>query len=151
MKKTQKIELNLGKPKNGWLPIELYLAGLELKFVVSKIPSNPTRELCDTLISVMKNVESECRWNLEPKEYILRLTPNRNGIGFTVYKNGEANSEKLVAEHNGDFENIVLPLYRSLKKFETMDFNETDWTKIERIRMDKLTELIAARKRTEFL
>src|SRR5690554_2067302 len=48
--KPRKIELNLGNPKNGWLPIELKSAEFELEFIASNIPENPTDKLCESLI-----------------------------------------------------------------------------------------------------
>tara|TARA_B100001146_G_C15843894_1_gene290402 strand:+ start:52 stop:264 length:213 start_codon:yes stop_codon:yes gene_type:complete len=52
-----KIELNLGNPKNGWLPVELKSAEFELEFNASNIPVNPTDKLCESLILAISGIE----------------------------------------------------------------------------------------------
>jgi hypothetical protein len=41
---------------------------------------------------------------------------------------------------------VILPIYRSLKKFNTLEFKKTDWKKIDESKLNKLTELVKDRK-----
>ena len=147
MTKTSKIELNIGNPENGWLPIELKSADFELKFNTSNIPESPTDKLCESLILVQNGIDSEICWNLEPECYLFELKPIGNGIEFKVSKNDRnSESRNRIYTLNGNFESVILPMYRSLKKFNTLEFEKTDWKKIDQIKLNKLTELITERK-----
>jgi len=41
---------------------------------------------------------------------------------------------------------VILPMYRSLKKFSTLEFGQTDWIKIDQNKLNKLTELVTDKK-----
>ena len=86
MTKPTKIELNLGNPINGWLPIELKSADFELEFSASNIPENPTDKLCESLILAVNGIESEICWNMEPECYFFELKPSGKGIGLLSLK-----------------------------------------------------------------
>ena len=146
MTKTRKIELNLGIPQNGWLPIEFKSGEFELDFTSSKIPENPTDKMCDALILCLKGVESEFRWNLEPYIYFFKLTPNGNIITLSISESNGSEIQNLTYEFNGDFNSVILPMYRSLKKFSTLEFEQSDWIKIDQEKLNKLTELVTDKK-----
>lgn len=148
MKKTKNIQLNLGHPKNGWIPVKLKFPDFELNFMASNIPEDPIEKLCEVLILTLNGIETELCWNLEPKCYFFNLKPNRNKIHFTVLQN-ERIKEKhnLIYEFLGDFESVVLPMYRGLKKFTAFEVDKTNWAKINSIKINKLTKLIANLKK----
>jgi hypothetical protein len=145
--KPRKIELNLGNPKNGWLPIELKSADFELEFIASNIPEIPTDKLCQSLILALNGVETEVCWNLEPECYFFELKPIEYGIDIIISKSsGITENRNLIYKFNGNFETVILPMYRSLKKFSTLEFDNADWRKTEPIKLNKLTELVTERK-----
>lgn len=148
MTKPTKIGLNLGNPKNGWLSIELKSTDFELEFNTSNIPENPTDKLCESLISAMNGIETEICWNLEPECYFFELKPSEKGIVFIISKSGGITKKRnLIYKLTGDFDTVILPMYRSLKKFSTLEFDNADWKKIDQIKLNKLTELVASRKK----
>jgi len=144
--KTKKIELNLGIPLTGWLPIEFKSGEFELNFTTSKIPENPTDKMCDALILCLKGVETEFQWNLEPDIYFFKLTPIGNLIKLSISESNGSKVQNLIYEFNGDFNSVILPMYRSLKKFSTLEFGQTDWIKIDQNKLNKLTELVTDKK-----
>lgn len=146
MTKKKKIELNLGNPHHGWLPIEFKSGEFELNFTSSKIPENPTDKMCDALILCLKGVESKFRWNLEPDIYFFKLTPSGNFIKLSISESNGSEVQNLIYEFNEGFNSLILPMYRSLKKLNTLEFNETDWIKINQIKLNKLAELVTERK-----
>ena len=147
MTRARKIELKLGNPKNGWLPVKLKSNDFELEFCASNIPENSTDKLNESLILALNKIESEICWNLEPECYFFELKPKGIDINLIISKsNGITESRSRIYKMTGDFESVILPLYRSLKKFCTLDFNKADWTKIENIKLNKLTELVKKRK-----
>ena len=145
--KTRKIELNLGNPKNGWLPIELKSTDFELEFSASNIPENPTDKLCESLILAINGIETEICWNLEPECYFFELKQSGKEIELIILKSGGITENRnLIYELTGEFESVILPMYRSLKKFSTLEFDKTDWKKIDQTKLNKLTDLIKERK-----
>lgn len=147
MTKSPKIELTLGNPKSGWLPIELKSADFGLDFTSSLFPENPTDQLCKSLILATSGIDSEICWHLEPECYFFKLKPSGKSVNFCITKsNGFTETRNLIYNLTGDFESVILPMYRSLKKFSTFEFNKTDWTKIDQTKLNKLTELVTDRK-----
>lgn len=147
MTKPRKIELNLGNPNNGWLPIELKSADFELEFIASIIPEIPTDKLCESLILAINGIDSEICWNLEPECYFFELNKIEKGIELNISKSGGITKNRnLNYKLAGDFESVILPMYRSLKKFNTLEFDKADWKKIDQIKLNKLTELVIDRK-----
>ncbi|MCP4053349.1 MAG: hypothetical protein GY739_09810 [Mesoflavibacter sp.] len=152
MPKPRKIELNLGNPKNGWLPIELKSMDFELEFNASNIPESPTDKLCESLILAMNGIETEIFWNLEPECYFFELKQIRNGIELNISKSGGITENRnLIYELTGNFESVILPMYRSLKKFNTLEFDKTDWKEIDQKKLNKLTELVKSEKLSKTL
>jgi len=150
--KPRKIELNLGNPKNGWLPIELKSTDFELEFTVSNIPESPTDNLCESLILAMNGIETEICWNLEPECYFFELMQIRKEIKLNISKSGgKTENRNLIYELTGDFESVILPMYRSLKQFNTLEFDNTDWKEIDQKKLNKLTELVKSKKLSKAL
>lgn len=147
MTKPRKIELNLGKPKSGWLPIELKSADFELEFIASNIPEIPTEKLCESLILALNGIESEICWNLEPECYFFELNQIGKRIELNISKSVRITENRnLIYKLTGDFESVILPMYRSLKKFNTLEFDKADWKKIDQEKLNKLTELVVSKK-----
>jgi len=146
LKKKKDIELNLGKPHHGWVPIEFKSDEFELSFISSKIPESPTDKMCDALILCLNNVESEFRWNLEPDIYFFKLTPKENLINISISQSNSSEIKDLIYEFDGDFNSVILPMYRSLKEFDTLEYGQADWIKIEQTRLNKLTALVTDKK-----
>ena len=116
MTKPRKIELNLGNPKNGWLPIELKSADFKLEFSATNIPENPTEKLCESLILAMNGIETKICWNLEPECYFFELKQSGKNINLNISNSrGITKSRNLIYEITGNFESVILPMYRSLK------------------------------------
>ena len=135
------IKLTIEKPENGWLPVEFQSDQVELSFVSSNIPENPTDQLCENLILALKGVESKTLWNLEPDQLIFELEPLGENFNLTITEQGEN-----IFSQKGNFEKVLLPLYRSLKKFSTYEINEEDWESLDSGKLKNLDRLIADRK-----
>jgi hypothetical protein len=122
-------------------------APFELEFNASNIPENPTDKLCETLILAMHGIETEICWNLEPECYFFELKQSGKNINLNISNSsGITKNRNSIYEMTGDIESVILPMYRSLKKFSTLEFDNADWKKIDQIKLNKLTELVASRK-----
>lgn len=147
MEKTKQIELKFGNPEQGWLPIKFKYSEFELNFDASDVPKTPTDLLCECLISTLKGIESKMYWFLEPGYYLFELIPNGEAINLLIsVSNDSIVKRDETYKISGSFKSIILPMYRSLKKFDTFEFNQTDWGKISKTNLDKLTKLIRERK-----
>jgi len=135
------IKLTFEKPENGWLPVEFQSDQVELSFVSSNIPENPTDQLCENLILALKGVESKTFWNLEPDQLVFELESLGENFNLTITEQGEN-----IFSQKGNFEKVLLPLYRSLKKFSTYELNEEDWESLDSGKLKNLDRLIADRK-----
>ena len=143
----KKIQLNFGNPEHGWLPVEFKYAEFELNFDASDVPKIPTELLCECLISILKGLETKMYWFLEPGHYLFEFVPNGKEIDLLISASKDSIIEqKEVNKISGNFDAIILPMYRTLKKFNTIEFNELDWEKIDSGKLDELTELINNRK-----
>ena len=141
------IKLNLGNPKNGWVPVQLESEDFNLEFNASIVPDNPVNKLCETLILVLNDLEAEMSWNIEPESYTFKLIPKEKEVCFSILEHSaSAKDPHLIYELNGNLESIALPIYRSLKKFNTLELDKTDWIKIDQERLNKLTQLVRSKK-----
>ncbi|WP_420401328.1 hypothetical protein [Flagellimonas sp.] len=141
------MEFNLGQPISGWLPVYFKSDDFILEFTSSKIPENPTDKLCEALILISSGVESEMYWTEQPISYFFKFELMNTFYSFKILetdKNGYNQTEIFRA--NGRFEDLILPIYRGLKKWTTIEFESSAWKKIEQSKLDKLTELIKTRK-----
>ncbi|MFV1450441.1 hypothetical protein VBZ51_14890 [Maribacter sp. HS] len=142
-----KLQLKFDIPKNGWLPTNFKTSDFELNFITSNVPENPTDKLCESLILTLNGIETEICWNLEPECYFFELKPRGKGIDFIISKSGGISKKRnLIYKLTGDFKTMILPMYRSLKKFNSLEFDKTNWKKIDQIKLNKLTELVTERK-----
>lgn len=142
-----KIELNFGNPVHGWLPVEFKYAKFELNFDASDVPKIPTDLLCECLVSILKGLETKMYWFLEPGHYLFEFVPNEKGIDLLISASNDSIVKgKEMYKISGSYDSIILPMYRTLKKFNTIEFNELDWEKINKVKLDELTELINKRK-----
>lgn len=135
------IKLTFGKPENGWLPVKFQFDQVDLSFVSSNIPENPTDQLCENLILALKGLGSKTFWNLEPDQLVFELEALKENFQFNITERG-----KIIFSQKGNFERVLLPLYRSLKKFSVYELNEEDWESLNPVKLKDLDQLIADRK-----
>jgi len=95
----------------------------------------------------LKGLETKMYWFLEPGHYLFEFVPNGKEIDLLISASNDLIIEqKEVHKISESYDSIILPMYRTLKKFDTIEFNELDWKKIDRVKLDELTQLINKRK-----
>ena len=147
MKKIEKIEFNLGQPISGWIPVHIKSGDFILELTSSKVPENPTDKLCEALILILSGVESEMCWTEEPVCYYFNFNLIGKSYSFKIEetdRNGHNRTE--VFSENGGFEDLIMPIYRGLKKWTTREYESSNWKKIKEDKLKKLTELIKNKK-----
>jgi len=147
LRKTKKIEFNLGQPISGWIPVYFKSGDFVLEFTSSKVPENPTDKLCESLILIASGVESEMCWTEEPVCYFFKFILADNSYSFAIDETDTSGQNRTeIFQKNGGFEDLILPIYRGLKKWTTIEFEPSTWGKIKQSKLDKLTELIKNKK-----
>jgi len=147
----KKLKITFGRPEHGWLPTTLSYRDFELKIEISDVPINPMYQLLESLIQITKGIKSPdiVIWHLEPYCYYLQLEQHVKAYKLIILESDQLESpKKNHQEFIGDFESIILPLYRGLKKFWAVAYKPPHWDILDSKRMEQLTELIKQEKRT---
>lgn len=152
MSALNKINLEFGIPRHGWLLTNFSYKDIVLELDISDVPVNPMTQLCDALIEINKGIAEPSRiiWHLEPYCYYLQLRKLDHRYMVIILESDEFNSPtKMTTEISGTFEEIILPLYRALKKFWSKSYSPPHWEALDSKRIEELTLLIKEKKRTE--
>lgn len=145
-----KLEFNLSHPSNGWINVKFRHLNFEINFIASNIPENPIQNLCNSLILTLNNIESEFYWNLEPEYFHFEFKFDKKNYILNISKSISINNDKkLIYKLIGDYESLILPFYRSLKKFNTLELDEKNWKKLDNTSLDKLSNLVNIRKKSK--
>lgn len=147
----ESMKLTIGEPEHGWLPLVLEYGAFQLELDVSDVPTDPIKQLCDTLIQLNKGIVQPDRiiWHLEPYCYYLQLEMVTNGYEAQVLESDTFDSPTTVVQViHGTFETLILPLYRSLKKFHAEAHQPPHWEELDSERIKLLTDLIKDKKNT---
>lgn len=145
MEQVNKLKINFGIPWHGWLLVKLNFDDFELSIDVSDVPVNPMAQLCDALIQLNEGIKSPDKiiWHLEPYCYYLQIFKSESIITATILESDNFESHKrLVKEITGSYEDIILPLYRGLKKFAAKSYKAPHWPEFDNKRIEKLKTLI---------
>ena len=145
MTEKGRIKIEFGIPEHGWLPTKLNYRDYQLELEISDVPLDPMVQLCDTLIQISKGIKEPNRiiWHLEPYCYYLQLMITDGQYKATILESDEFDSPiKITKEIIGSFDEIVLPLYRGLKKFWSQSFKSPHWDELDSKRIEELTDLI---------
>lgn len=145
-----KIDIEFGIPEHGWLPMSFRYQGFELELEISDVPQNPIVQLCDALIQINKGITRPTRiiWHLEPYCYYLQLELVKSRYKIIISESDELDATaKITKEIAGDFDSIVMPLYRGLKRFWSKESKPPHWEQPEPGKIKELTTLIKGRKK----
>jgi len=147
-----KLELEFGVPLHGWLPTTFKYGDYKLEINISDVPLNPMTQLCRSLIQLLKGINTPdiIPWHLEPYCYYLELKRTENEYEYEVIileSNSIDSQKKIVFEVKGKFDKIILPIYRSLKKFHSMSYQAPDWDEMELEKIKVLSVLIKEKKK----
>ena len=141
------IDLQFGTPHHGWLPVSCIIDQFKLEFEASDIPVDPIYLLCEALIRVLKGLDAEVWWYLEPGGYYFIFAAKDEDIILEIRKSvDDAQKGLLEKTFIGNFESIILPLYRCLQKFTEKEYPEGDWPSLDLEKMVELTELVNRRR-----
>lgn len=143
------VHITLGQPEHGWLPVALTVEAFELALDVSDVPVNPLEELGQALRLVVQGGAGVVCWHLEPSWYQFRFAPGGKEVEFSVWTGPSYHQQDIeLLYYKGTFDAVVLPFYRALKQFATRSFTDHDWPALDPEKLQRLTNLVHARKQT---
>lgn len=131
-------------PSHGWLPLRLNVNGIDVDIVASDVPNNPVQELLDALESVARGNEASIWWHLEPDGYFMRFFPNGDEVMFVLELAPESKESRaeVVLSFQGTRVEVLLPLWRFLRDFQSRQYSEEDWPNVDYRRIASIREMI---------
>ena len=149
MEQQSKIQIDFGIPEHGWLLTTFKSGEYKLQIEISDVPINPMTQLCSTLIQLTKGINTPdvIPWHLEPYCYYVQFSKTVDNYRTSILESDNLDSPtKLVKEIDGNFEKVIMPFYRALKKFNSKSYEAPHWDKLEIARIEELTELVKGKK-----
>ncbi|AXT50306.1 hypothetical protein D1818_05480 [Aquimarina sp. BL5] len=146
MKKNNRIYIEFGIPEHGWLFMNFQWQDFSLEIDLSNVPTDPIEQLCDTLLQLSSGITNPSKviWHLEPHCYYFEIKKLEKSYNIIISESDEFESKpvKLVKEFEGNYDQIILPLYRAIKKFNSYSYKKPHWDEMDSKRILKLTEQI---------
>lgn len=145
MTQQSKIEIEFGIPDHGWLPIVFKFEDYKLDIEISDVPRNPMTQLCDSLIQLVKGINNPdiIPWHLEPYCYQVQFKKTDANFEVAILESENIDGPtKLTFEKKGEFETVIMPFYRGLKKFNSNSYKSPHWDELDSNRIKELTELV---------
>jgi hypothetical protein len=138
------VRFSFSSPSNGWLPIRIQLGDTVTEFVASDVPNNPIEELCNAVASTASGRDSKVWWNLEPDGYFFELSNTEEQIQLRLFfaKNSEEGSKSEIASATGSKPEILLPLWRALRQFESLQAQEPHWPSTHLAGLNELRDVL---------
>jgi hypothetical protein len=139
----EKLKIVFGQPEHGWLPVDLRHGDFQLQFMASDVPVNPIGLLISAIRQITKGMETEVWWHLEPEGYYFNF--DRAGDEYKLrisFATRDTADKELIYETQGQYEEIVMPFYRSIKSFFTQPIYEPHWPKTDGKEIESLTEIV---------
>jgi len=138
--------ISLANPEQGWVPVRVEIGAEVFEFVGSDVPNNPIQELVDALAKAAKGLEATVWWHLEPDGYYFKLEPSARGMRFhlLIARGSKESAKSVCASAEGSKEEILLPIWRSLRRFQSLGVIEPDWPPVQFKALEGLKVLLAS-------
>ncbi|MCM8529158.1 MAG: hypothetical protein NE327_21730 [Lentisphaeraceae bacterium] len=138
------LKCKFGVPHHGWLTVEVTKGDFHLEMDSSDVPVDPVQHLVLALYKILKGIDSEVWWNLEPAGYywyFTKLEDNRYQIKITFQECSDS-PEKQTELLTGTKQEIIMPLWGALKEFYSHSYEEPHWPVSDDRELKKLSEII---------
>ena len=122
-------KLALEEPRHGWLRVQASSESGTVEFIASDVPNNPVQDLVSAVGLALREEESSVWWNLEPDGYYFEFTPFESNIHFCISfaHNSARDRRQEVLSLVGTKQEVLLPIWRALRRFESLDTREPHW------------------------
>ena len=137
------IIINFGEPKHGWLPVDLHYEEFKIEFDASNVLNDPMNELLNALINIENGGSRQITWWLEPAAYYFDLKKDKLNYILSILEteniNNSNDKRKTVKIIEGNYNQIIAPIKKSLFNFCTKTYEEKHWSyTIEKNKIKKI-------------
>ncbi|MCW8876133.1 MAG: hypothetical protein OQK04_12310 [Kangiellaceae bacterium] len=136
------MDIKFREPNHGWLPVEIEHQGNSWQFDASDVPLDPIHTLVTVLNSLFTGRDGEVWWHLEPDGYFLSFKAHdgKCTVRFDFSDESRKARSDLKFEFDDSIENIVVPLWREVKKFYSYGYCEPHWPPENKNELKALSE-----------
>jgi len=127
------VKLTFSTPSNGWLPVTLELGDQSYSFNASNVPNDPIEELYAAIWEASAGRSGLVWWHLEPSGYLFEICGSATGAGLRVFTCAAARGRERreIASAAGTASEILLPMWRALRRFESFATGSGHWSTTE--------------------
>lgn len=120
------LSIEFETPEHGWMPVKIIYKDVKVSFEVSDVPIDPISQLESVIDSSITGGCGEVWWHLEPAGYFLSIQAEEEDyrIKFEYSINSMDETRELVFEYLGSFDEVIVPLWRSLRKLQSYKWSE---------------------------
>lgn len=136
------MNIKLGEPIHGWLPVTVEHGAMSFMFEASDVPIDPVSRLIVSLNHLFTGRNSEVWWHLEPDGYYLdfKAQDGKFLVSFEFSNGSNRPRADLKFQFTDSIENIVVPIWREIKKFYSYKYSEPHWPPERKHEMEALTK-----------
>lgn len=140
------LKLSFAEPRNGWLSVSLNVGSKEFEFSASDVPNNPVEDLCNALFDVFANRGAGVWWHLEPDGYYFQFSSAEGQVQLRVFfaRGSDRQQRTEVASVCGSKEEILLPLWRALRKLQSLRAVKPHWSEVRYGMLESFGEKLRA-------
>jgi hypothetical protein len=130
---TAFLKLTLDRPEDQRILVHLETEDLRLDFWVLAFPNNPVEELALAVAAASEGREGTVRWHLAPGCCVLALSSLQGEVELRIQEAEEYFTIPLreLAVVKGTPAQILLPLWRGLRQFQSFEPSPADWPPTE--------------------
>jgi len=140
------MKFSLGTPEHGWVELTITDDIHRFEVIVSNVPND---FINDTMIALSQLLTYENKrqvWlSLEPDYYLMSLARQTDVFTITIDK-GVSASNVVYYQASGDFKEVILPIYRSLKSFYNSRNEDLHWPAVNQMEFQNMLEAVALYK-----
>jgi hypothetical protein len=123
LRNDHRLRINLNRPTNGWLEVELMCGDQLYGFVPSHVPYDSVGELANALLGTLDGYEKTIvHWNDEPVEHEFVFALSNNRLDFRVNKINETIQGKVMEQvfsFCGSIYDVTWPFWKALREMES--------------------------------
>ncbi|RYE54198.1 MAG: hypothetical protein EOP48_12815 [Sphingobacteriales bacterium] len=128
----QSISVTFGRPRVGWLPVQIKSHDFQLSFDASDLGLNVIDQLTDMLEQLDLGRGSECYFYLEPGAYLLNIEPASDSAILQIqfvedFNNRDISTPKTKFQIEINLMEFRMSLRNALRSFQNFVYGEEDW------------------------
>jgi hypothetical protein len=132
-------------PEHGWLTFYVTVDGQIVEIDASDVPNNPMQDLLDAIRRVSQGENTRVWWHLEPGWYVFDFEHKGDSLLFRIALVNDTtpgSRETTVASIETAPSDVLLPLWRFLRRFQSEHHHEPHWPEIDYRDIDRIGDRI---------